>query len=124
MKLRGATRPKTEDGYVGAPRQLGTSLTAARGGTGSAHVAGGVGGCLLLDAVPDLDILVAVLRAAVVVHPGRCPGSGSARRCGGVQVWCAGRCPARGGNGPQISMHNYAAAGPTQLVIVGSVSRE
>ena len=28
------------------------------------------------------------------------------------------------GNGPQISMHNYAAAGPTQLVIVGSVSRE
>ena len=89
---------------------------------------GGVGGCLLLDAVPDLDILVAVLRAAVVVHPGRCPGSGiargSARRCGGVQVWCAGRCPARGGNGPQISMHNYAAAGPTQLVIVGSVSRE
>ena len=55
----------------------------------------------MLDAVPDLDILVAVLRAAVVVHPGRCPGSGiargSARRCGGVQVWCAGRCPARGG---------------------------
>ena len=78
------------------------------------------------DAVPDLDILVAVLRAAVVVHPGRCPGSGiargSARRCGGVQVWCAGRCPARGGNGPQISMHNYAAAGPTQPVSVGSVS--
>ena len=28
-------------------------------------------------------------------------------------------------NGPQISMHNYAAAGPTQLVmLVGSVSRE
>ena len=82
----------------------------------------------MLDAVPDLDILVAVLRAAIVIHPGRCPGSGiargSARQCGGVQVWCAGRCPARGGNGPQISMHNYAAAGPTQLVIVGSVSRE
>ena len=87
---------------------------------------GGVGGCLLLDAVPGLDILVAVLRVAVVVHPGRCPGSGiargSARRCGGVKAWCAGRCPARGGNGPQISMHNYAAAGPTQPVSVGSVS--
>ena len=65
-------------------------------------------------------------RAAIVIHPGRCPGSGiargSARQCGGVQVWCAGRCPARGGNGPQISMHNYAAAGPTQPVSVGSVS--
>ena len=46
---------------------------------------------------------------------------GSARRCGEAQVWCAGRCPACGGNGPRISMHNYAA-GPTQPVGVGLVS--
>ena len=39
---------------------LGPNRAAVSAGKPAA-VRGGVGGCLLLDAVPDLDILVAVL---------------------------------------------------------------
>ena len=47
---------------------------------------------------------------------------GSARRCGEAQVWCAGRCPARGAvMGHELVCIIYAA-GPTQPVGVGLVS--